>query len=249
MKSAQSRNIAMSDMFRAIAGAPEAQYELVACTVYSAAYSIMEAGNKTQFAKLEADASMYGTSSDARKNAKDALGAKSVNAAVKHYNRTYFAIAEALRQCGIPADMQKELPAGKAQAAARAVILDPLAQDYADQFTAVFTSVMMMPEKTDDERTAAADKRAEAKRQKELDAASHAREAERVARMAVDAEVAARVERVTSDDVVVSSVIDMLSAGMLPAALEQALIEAVRMRETALLLARAASTEPEAIPA
>lgn len=244
MKTVQSRNIAMSDMFRAIAGAPDAQFDVIACTVYSAAYSIMEAGNKTQFAKLEADASLYGTASDARKHVKETLGVKSVNAAVKHFNRTYFAIAEALRQCGIPADMQKELPAGKSQAAARAVILEPLAADYADQFTAVFTSVMMMPEKTDDERTAAAAAREAKKAEKDALAAQQAKEAERDARLKLDAEVHARIERVFTHENTVPAVIEALSAGMLSPEMEQALIDAVRTRETALLLARAASAEP-----
>jgi hypothetical protein len=255
MKTAQSRTVAMSDMFRALAGCPEAQFDMIACTVYSAAYSIMLAGNKTQFNKLEADAAMYGTSTDASKTIRALFGIKAMNAVSKHFQRTYYAVSEALRQCGIPADMQKDLPQGKANGAARHAILDPLAQDYADAFTAVFTSVMIMPTKTDEERTAAAADREAKKAEKEAEAAKLAKEAEREERAKIDAEVKARVDRATeatekalelatAPDTMARTVADMLMSGTLSADLEALLIEAAQARETALLLARAASAEP-----
>jgi hypothetical protein len=252
MKTTQSRAVAMSDLFRAIAGEPESQFDVIACTVYSAAYSIMEAGNKTQFAKLDADAAMYGTSTDALKNVKGVFGVKSVNATVKHFQRTYYAVSEALRQCGIPSDMQKDLPAGRANAEARRAILDPLAQDYADQFTAVFTSVMIMPTKTDEERAQAAAQREAKKAEREAEAAKAAKLAEKETRDAITSEVAARVDRAveqaTAPVALVESVIDLLKAGMLSADLEQALRVAIAIRDTdnAIAVASATSTEPVA---
>jgi hypothetical protein len=211
----------------------------------------MEAGNKTQFIKLDADASMYGTSTDALKTIKALFGVKAVNAAVKHYQRTYFAVSEALRQCGTPSDMQKDLPAGKANADARYAVLDPLAQDYADRFVSVFTSIMIMPAKTDEERAAAAAAREQRKAEKEAEAAKAAKLAEKDARDAVAAEVAARVDRAvsvaTAPDTLVSTVIDLLRAGTLSADLEAALFEAVQLRETAVLLSAVAAA-PAAEP-
>lgn len=247
MKAVQSRNIAMSDMFRAIAGEPEAQFDLIACTVYSAAYSIMQAGNKTQFNKLSEDAKLYGAdTSDANKLCKDAVGAKSLNAAAKHFKKTYAAIRATLSEMGIP-DMVKDVPQGKAHAAKQFEILDPLASDYADRFTMHFTTLMLAPAQTEAEKEAAAAARAEKKAEKEAAAAKEAKAAEKEARAQLDAEVAARVERATTYENSVPSIIDALAAGMLPAALEAALIEAVRLRETAVLLARASDTE--AVPA
>jgi hypothetical protein len=244
MKTVQSRNIAMSDLFRALAGDAESQYDVIACTVYSAAYSIMEAGNKTQFAKLDADASMYGTSTDASKTIRALFGIKAMNTAAKHFQRTYFAVAEALRQCGIPSDMQKDLPQGKANADARRVILDPLAQDYADSFTSVFTSIMMMPQKTDEERASAAAAREAKKAEKEAEAVKLARDAERDARKALDAEVSARVERATAPDAMVETVIDMLKGGLLSHDLEMALRVALSIRDTDIAIAAASTPEP-----
>lgn len=243
MKAVQSRAVAMSDLFRAIAGAPEAQFDLIACTVYSAAYSIMQAGNKTQFNKLGADAKMYGVdSTESNKAAKDALSAKTLNSAVKHFKKVYFAIGATLAEFGIPADMQKDLPKGKDEQFA---ILDPLASEYADKFTMNFSLLMAAPARTEEERAELADKREKAKMQKELDATKAARDAEREERTKLDATVAARVEAATAPDMMARAVADMLAAGALSADLESLLIEAARTRETALLLARAA----EAVPA
>lgn len=247
MKAVQSRHIAMSDMFRAIAGAPDAQFDVIACTVYSAAYSVMLANNKTQFLKLTDDAKLYGAdTSEANKLCKDAVGAKTLNAAAKHFKKTYAAIHATLAVLGIP-DMVAGVPQGKANADKQYEMLDPLASDYADQFTTHFTMLMLAPAQTEAEREAAAAARAEKQAEKEAAAAKEAKQAEKEARAAVDAEVAARVERATTYENSVPSIIDALASGMLPADLETALIEAVRTRETALLLARAASTD--AVPA
>lgn len=243
MKATQSRAVAMSDLFRAIAGAPESQFDLIACTVYSAAYSIMQAGNKTQFNKLAADAQMYGVdSAESNKAAKEALGAKTLNAAVKHFKKVYFAIDATLSQIGIPGDMQKELPKGRAEQHA---ILDPLASEYADQFAMNFTLIMSAPVRTEAEAEAAKLAREAAKAAKEAEAAKAAKDAEREARAKLDATIAARVEAATAPDMMARTVADLLTAGALSAELEAMLIEAAKLRETAILMARAA----EAVPA
>lgn len=240
MKAVQSSALAMSDLFRAVAGAPEAQFDMIACTVYSAAFSIMQAGNKTQFNKLAADAKLYGSdSTEANKAIKDALGIKSLNAAAKHFRKTYFAVQIALDQLGIPADMQKELPKGKAEIEA---ILAPLADAYACEFASVFTATLMMPEKTEAERTEAS---AQAKAKREAKA-KEAEEAKKQEEKALVERTLAGLKPITLADMA-RDVLRALAAGELDAETEAALIEAARVRETAVLLASVA--QPEAMPA
>jgi hypothetical protein len=230
----------MSDLFRAIAGAPEAQFDLIACTVYSAAYSIMQAGNKTQFAKLAADAAMYGSgTTDADKAAKDALGAKSLTARVKHFQKVYFAIHATLAAFPAP-EMVKDLPKDKTD---QFLILDPLASTYADQFAMNFNMIMATPARTEAEAEAAKAERDAKRAAKEAEAAKLAKDAEREERTKLDAAVSARVEAATAPDMLARTVADMLKAGALSAELESLLIEAARTRETALLLARTVQTE------
>ena len=241
MKAVPSRLTAVSDLFRAIAGAPEAQFDMIANSVYSAAFSIMQAGNKTQFNKLAADASQYGGDTKSHTDAiKAALGVVKVTPAVKHFRKVYFSLGTALDQMGIP-ELVRDLPAGKAEQVA---ILDPLASDYAGAFTAIFTATVMMPEKTEAERAAAAAEREAKKAEKERAVAAAAAEAERTTRIELDSAVSARVEQATAPDNMARMVADMLASGSLPAELESMLIDAARQRETALLLARAASAEP-----
>jgi hypothetical protein len=249
MKAIQSRAIAMSDFFRAIAGDEAAQYDMLVSTVYSAAYSIMLAGNKTQFNKLAQDADMYGTDTpEAIKACKDAVGAKTLNAAAKRFHRVYAAIFNTLAAFPAP-EMIKDLPKAQTE---RDIILAPLASDYADQFAMNFTTLLATPARTAEEEEQAKAEREAKKAAKEAEAAKAAKDAEREARKAVDAEVSARAERViaeaTAPRVLVQTVADLLQSGALPADVEAMLIEAVRTRETAVLLARVASTEAEAEP-
>ena len=252
MKAVQTRHIAMSDMFRAIAGAPDAQFDVIACTVYSAAYSVMLANNKTQFNKLADDSKLYGAdTSEANKLCKEAVGAKTLNAAAKHFKKTYAAIHATLAVLGIP-DMVAGVPQGKANADKQYEMLDPLASDYADQFTSHFTMLMLAPAQTEAEREAAAAARAEKQAAKEKAERKAAREAEDQIGTRVRDEAqrlaGAQLEHASKPETIVQNVVDMLASGMLPAELETALIEAVRTRETALLLARVAA-ESEAVPA
>jgi hypothetical protein len=247
MKATQSRNIAMSDLFRAVAGDEAAQFDLISCTVYSAAYSIMLAGNKTAFIKLSNDAQMYGAdTADANKACKDAVGAKTLNAAAKRFHRVYAAVLATLAAFPAP-EMLKDLPKAQAE---RDAILAPLASDYADAFTGNFTLLMASPARTAEEEEAAKAAREAAKAAKLADAAKAAKEAEREARAAVTSEVAARVEAATAPDIMARTVADMLKSGMLPAELETMIIEAAKTRETALLLAKvAADSKAEPVPA
>jgi hypothetical protein len=246
MKATQSRAVAMSDVFRAVAGSAEAQFDLIACTVYSAAYSIMQAGNKTQFNKLAADAAMYGVATtESRKLVRGVLGIKTMNSAAKHFEKVYFAIHATLAAFPAP-ELIKDLPRSKD---AQFAILDPLASGYADQFTANFTTIMLTPARTADEQAEADAARIAKKAEKEAEAARAAKVAEREARKSLDATIAARVEqavdKATAPDTMARTVADMLVAGSLSAELEAMLIEAARTRETAVLLARVASTAPE----
>jgi hypothetical protein len=243
MKATFTRNIAMSDMFRALAGDDQAQFDIIACTVYSAAYSIMQAGNKTQFAKLAADAQMYGADTqDANKACKDAVGAKTLNAAAKHFKKIYAAVLATLAAFPAP-ELVKDLPRGKDEQFA---ILDPLASDYADAFTANFTMLMLAPARTEEEAAQAKASREAKKAEKEAEAAKAEREAEREARKALDAAVASRVAAANEPPVLARTLADLLLAGALDTESEALLIEAVKARETALLLARVASAEPVA---
>lgn len=238
MKATQSLNIAMSDLFRAVAGAPDAQFDMVACTVYSAAFSIMQAGNKTQFGKLEADAKMYGTDgADATKAIKSALGIDKVNATVKHFRKVYFSIGVALAQMGIPA-LVKDLPKVKAEIEA---ILSPLADAYAQEFTSIFVATLSMPEKTEAERTEAA-AASKVKREEKAKAADKALKAT----IKEEALKLASAKELTLADMA-RMVADALLAGALDADAESALIEAAQTRETAALLARAASAPAEMV--
>lgn len=237
MKATQSLNVAMSDMFRAIAGAPESQFDLIACTVYSAAYSIMQAGNKTQFSKLDADTKMYGVdSTEASKAAKDALGVKTLNSAVKHFKKVYFSIGVALAQMGVPS-LVKDLPKGKAEMDA---ILAPLADAYALEFTSIFVATLTMPEKTEAERTEAA---AASKVKRE----AKAKEAEKALKATIKEEALklASAKELTIADMA-RMVADALRAGALDAETEASIIEAAQTRETAVLLAKVAVPELEA---
>lgn len=250
MKLIPSRAVAMTDLFRAVAGDEAAQFDLVACTVYSAAYSIMQAGNKTQFTKLAADAQMYGAdTSDANKACKDAVGAKTLNAAAKRFHRVYAAVLNTLAAFPAP-ELVRDLPKSKEEQFA---ILDPLASDYADQFTANFTLLMATPARTEAEAEAAKAEREAKKAAREAEAAKAEREAEREARKALDAAVSQRVEaaveQATAPRALAETLAGMLAAGALDADTEAMLIEAVRSRETAILLARAAAAEPVAEPA
>lgn len=239
MKATQSRAVAMSDFFRAFAGAPESQFDMIACTVYSAAYSIMQAGNKTQFNKLAEDAKLYGTDdTEATKRIKDLLGVKSVNAAVKHFRKVYFAIAITLDAMGIPADMQKELPKGKAEMDA---ILDPLADAYAQEFASHFVATLSIPEKTEAERTeaAAANK---AKREDKAKAAEKAAKAERKAFAdSLRAEMGS-LEPVSLAEMA-RIVADALRAGALDSDTEALLLEAAQTREIAVRMADVVDVE------
>jgi len=236
MKATFTRNIALTDLFRALAGAPEATFDMIANTVYTAAYTIMQAGNKTQFAKLEQDAKLYGgDTSDCAKAVKAALGVDKVNAACKHFRKVYFSVATALEQMPAPA-LVKDLPQGKAEQNA---ILDPLAQDYADQFTAIFINTLTMPEKTAAEQEAAKTARAATKAQKDK-----AKEKALKATIKAEAEKLATVQAVSLADMA-RTVANALRAGTLDAELESELVEAAQLRETARLLAAVSSAPAE----
>jgi hypothetical protein len=235
MKAVQSRNIAMSDFFRAFAGAPESQFDMIACTVYSAAYSLMQAGNKTQFNKLIEDAKMYGSdSTETTKRIKELLGVKTVNATVKHFRKTYFALQITLDHMGVPSDMQKELPADKA---ARHAVLDPLADAYATEFASHFVATVSMPEKTEAERTEAA---AAAKVKREAKAKAQAKELQQTIK--TEAEKLAGAREVSLSEMA-RIIADAMRTGALDADTERMVIGAAQLRETQILLARAASGE------
>jgi len=235
MKATFNRNIALTDLFRALAGAPEATFDMIANTVYTAAYTIMQAGNKTQFAKLEQDAKMYGgDTSDCTKAVKAALGVDKVNAACKHFRKVYFSVATALEQMPAPA-LVKDLPQGKAEQNA---ILDPLAQDYADQFTAIFINTLTMPEKTAAEQEAAKTARAATKAQKDK-----AKEKALKETIKAEAEKLAGAREVSLADMA-RMVANALRSGQLDADTEAELIEAAQVRETASLLASVATAAP-----
>lgn len=246
MKAAQSVNVSVSDLFRAIAGSPEAQFDMIACTVYSAAHSVMRSGNKTAFLKLESDCKLYGTdTTEANKLVKDLLGVKTLNAAVKQFKKTYFALSVTLDQCGFP-EMLKDLPKPRAE---QDIIVNPLADDYAQQFTSIFTANMSLTEKTEAERAAESAKRKadrEAKKALEAQAKAEAEvqadESEAAMQEAIKAE-AARIALPTLADMA-RMVADALRAGSLDADIEAAIIEAAQTRETAVLLAGIAHGEP-----
>lgn len=247
MKAIQTLAIvsAMSDVFRAFAGSPEAQCDMLANTVYTAAYHVMLANNKTQFNKLADDAKLYGSDSPATtKLIKSVLGLEKATPAVKHFRRTYFALSVALDQCGIP-EMRADVPQGKANAKVQFDMLDQPAQDYAAEFVSVFFTTMSMPEKTEDERAEAAEKREAAKALREAEKAAVAAQEAKEQQEAIDAQVSSRVERATATEAMAQTIADMLATGALPADLEALIIEAARTRETALLLAQVA----EAVPA
>jgi hypothetical protein len=242
MKATQSRAVAMSDLFRAIAGEPEAQFDLIACTVYSAARTLMQAGNKTQFNKLQADANMYGAdTSEANKAAKEALGAKTLTAQVKRFKQVYFALQIALAQCGVPADMQKELPQDKV---ARDAALDAAADAYSAEFTSIFIATVSMPEKTDEER-AAASAAAKAKREEKAKAAEKTAKQER-AELEQTIRASIGETRAPSIDDVLDMAINALKAGLMTDTQEQALRVALSIRETDKAIAAAAAAEPVA---
>lgn len=232
----------MSDVFRAFAGAPESQFDLIACAVYSAAYTRMESGNKTQFDKLASDAKLYGGDDKQATDAIKALfGVKSINAAVKHFRKTYFAIASTLDQLGMPADMQKELPQGKPQAEARRAILDPLADAYAVEFASVFTAIVSMPEKTEAERTEAA-AASKVKREAKVKAAEKQAKAEKAAFAK-----SIRAEMGTLEPVSLAEmariVADALRAGALDGETEAVLMDAAQTREIAVRMADVVDVE------
>lgn len=233
MKATLTRNVAMSDLFRAIAGAPEATFDLISCTVFSAAYSIMQAGNKTQFDKLAADAKLYGgDTGDVNKAIKAALGVDKMTVACKHFRKVYFSVATALDQLGAPA-MLKDLPADKAS------VLTPAAQDYADQFTSIFVATWTMPERTEAERAAAKEASAVTRAAKVAEKAkAHAAEVSEAAAKLAQAKV------VTPADMA-RIVAAILAAGELDDDTETALIEAAQTREIARLISAPASAPAE----
>lgn len=255
MKAVLSRNTAMSDVFRAFAGAPEAQFDMLANSVYTAVFHLMHSGNKTQFAKLDADARMYsGDDAATTKLIKEAVGAVRATPAVALFRRTYFAVRIALDQCGMP-ELVKGLPEGKTKEAeaARHAVLDPLASDYADMFVSIFTATMAIPKKTDEERAADADKRAALKAEKEKLAAKQQAEADASLAASIRAEASRMVNGAALASVPtlaeqVAAVLAALQSGMLDAETEKAIIAAANMRETAMLLALSASPATEAEP-
>lgn len=242
MKATQSRNVAMSDLFRAIAGDAQAQFDMIACTVYSAAYSIMQAGNKTQFNKLEQDAQMYGADTqEANKLVREFFGVKTLNAQCKHFKKVYFSLAATLAAFPAPA-MLKDLPKDKA---AQHAILDPLASDYADQFTMNFTTIMTTPARTAEEQ-AAADAEREAKKAEKAKAQA---KAEKQSKAELEQKIRSEISAatvMTPEDVIIAA-IDVIKGGMVSAELAQALRVALDIRATDEALASAgAVAQPEA---
>lgn len=244
MKAALNINTAMTDVFRAFAGDSAAQADMLANTVYTAAYHVMLANNKTQFNQLLADAKLYGAD-DSLKAIKESLGVKNVNATVKHFQRTYAALAIALDACGVPS-MVADVPQGKSEPirAQQFAILDAPAQDYAAEFTSVFFFNLTAPAQTEAEKETAKKERAVKKAAKEKAAKKEFEQT-----IKTEAEKLADARIVTIQDMV-AIVADALRMGQLSSDLEAMIMEASQARELETLAARVvADLKIETVPA
>lgn len=203
-------SLMLADFIRAESGSPEAVLESRLSALYTAAYHVMKAGNKTQWNMVQTACATYADI----KACKSALQATTATAPVKRMHAVYLAYGAAIAACGVPAMIK----------GATHEQLDDAAALYATEF-ATLVAVALTPEV---KAVKTAEEKAAIKAEKEIAAKQAADQAAAEEQAAIDAKVAeiAAASALTMADMV-ATVINAVKLGLASTDQLQALSDAL----------------------